>query len=297
MDAPLLAIIQKTLEIVFAIFALVAVGYFYGRRSPTDMSVANKINTDVFLPALIFGVMSSQAFSIAAYSDLAIAATLIIIGSGLLAWPISHLLGVRPKTFVPPMMFNNCGNLGLPLLVLAFGEDALPAAVMLFVVSNTLHFTLGAYMVGADKNPLNLLKQPMIAATLLGLVWSVLSWPMPNAVSISLDMLGQVSVPLLLFALGVRMNDVNFAMWRIGLWSAIVAPATGLVVGIPAVYLLDLSATNAAYVILFASLPPAVLNYIVAERQNQQPELVAPMVLIGNMGAVITIPVALFFVL
>lgn len=297
MDAQLLAIFQKTFEIVFALFAVVAVGYVYGRYRSTDMSVSNKINTDVFLPALIFGVMSSQAFDITAYLDLAVAVTVIVLGSGLLAWPLCRVLGVQVKTFVPPMMFNNCGNLGLPLLVLAFGETALPAAVMLFVVSNTIHFTLGAYMVGADKNPFKLLTQPMIAATFLGIAWSLLDLPMAETLSISLEMLGQVSIPLLLFALGVRMNDVDFSQWKIGLWSALIGPGTGLLMAIPVVYWLDLSAVNTAYVWLFASLPPAVLNYIVAERQNQQPELVAPIVLIGNIGGLVIIPATLFFVL
>ena len=297
MDAQLLAIFQKTFEIVFALFAVVAVGYVYGRYRSTDMSVSNKINTDVFLPALIFGVMSSQAFDITAYLDLAIAVTVIVLGSGLLAWPLCRVLGVQVKTFVPPMMFNNCGNLGLPLLVLAFGETALPAAVMLFVVSNTIHFTVGAYMVGADKNPLKLLAQPMIAATFLGIAWSLLDLPMAKTLSISLEMLGQVSIPLLLFALGVRMNDVDFSQWKIGLWSALIGPGTGLLMAIPVVYWLDLSPANTAYVWLFASLPPAVLNYIVAERQNQQPELVAPIVLIGNIGGLVIIPATLFFVL
>ena len=45
------------------------------------------------------------------------------------------------------MMFNNCGNMGLPLAVLAFGEAGLSPMVALFTISNLLHFTLGVWIV------------------------------------------------------------------------------------------------------------------------------------------------------
>ena len=48
-----------------------------------------------------------------------------MLGSGLLAWPFAQLLHEDRRTFVPPMMFNNCGNMGLPLAVLAFGQAGL----------------------------------------------------------------------------------------------------------------------------------------------------------------------------
>ena len=76
-----------------------------------------------------------------------------MLGSGLVAWPLARLLQVETKTFVPPMMFNNSGNMGLPLAVLAFGEAALPAAVVLFLVENLLHFSLGAWMLDHRAAP------------------------------------------------------------------------------------------------------------------------------------------------
>ena len=36
------------------------------------------------------------------------------------------------------MMFNNSGNMGIPLLVLAFGDAALPAAIVLLVLPKPL---------------------------------------------------------------------------------------------------------------------------------------------------------------
>jgi predicted permease len=62
------------------------------------------------------------------------------------------------------MMFNNSGNMGLPLAVLAFGEAALPAAVVLFLVENLLHFSLGAGC-STTARASNLWRMPMMLAT------------------------------------------------------------------------------------------------------------------------------------
>jgi predicted permease len=49
--------------------------------------------------------------------------------------------------------------------------------------------------------------------------------------------------------------------------------------------------------ILFSVLPPAVLNFLVAERYRQEPARVAAIVMIGNLGAVVSVPLALAYAL
>ena len=45
--------------------------------------------------------------------------------------------------------------------------------------------------------------------------------------------------------------------------------------------------------LVFGALPPAVLNFMFAERYQQEPDKVASMVLIGNVAAVAFLPIAL----
>ena len=49
--------------------------------------------------------------------------------------------------------------------------------------------------------------------------------------------------------------------------------------------------------LLFSALPPAVLNYIVAEQYQQEPDTVAAIVMIGNLASLITMPTVLYFAL
>jgi hypothetical protein len=49
--------------------------------------------------------------------------------------------------------------------------------------------------------------------------------------------------------------------------------------------------------LVFGALPPAVLNFVFAERYRQEPAKVASIVMIGNLGALLFVPLALVLVL
>lgn len=52
-------------------------------------------------------------------------------------------------------------------------------------------------------------------------------------------------------------------------------------------------AVLAAMLLVFGALPPAVLNYVFAECYHQRPAKIAPIVMLGNLGALLFIPLAL----
>ncbi|MBL4900664.1 MAG: AEC family transporter [Colwellia sp.] len=283
--------------IIFPLFAIVTIGFLYGRKHSPDMVSANQLNIELFTPALIFHVLSEQGFQLDAYYQLALAAFFVVIFSGLLAWPLARLMGFNIKTFVPPMMFSNSGNIGLPLALFAFGEKALPAAVMLFIVENTLHFSVGMKMMDNKVSMLNIVKIPMVLAAILGISFSLTGWDLPTAVSTPIDMLGQIAVPLMLFSLGVRLTSVDLQDWKIGVAGAIICPATGILLVWLISPFLSLSELQYGQLLIFGVLPPAVLNFMVAEKYQQEPRKVASIVFLGNIGSLITIPVVLYFLL
>ncbi|MCQ8895444.1 AEC family transporter [Limnobacter humi] len=287
----------RIVSVIFPVFAVVALGYWYGRAKRPDMRFANQLNMDVFVPALVFSALASKTFDLQAYSVLAVGAAMVVLGSGLLAWPVARLLGVNWKTFVPPVMFNNSGNMGLPLAILAFGNEALPAAVMMFLVSNTLHYSLGTWMLSPHARLWTLWKEPVILASLAGFAVSVFQVQVWEPLYFAIKMTGDVSIPLLLFSLGVRLVQADFSDVRLGLIAGVVCPLTGLLFAGLCVWLLPLSAGHAAMLIVFGALPPAVLNYVFAEQYGQNPHQVASMVMVGNLMSLLFVPMALYWVL
>ncbi|MEW6163921.1 MAG: AEC family transporter [Pseudomonadota bacterium] len=271
--------------IVFPIFAIVLAGYLYGRRHRPDMIAANQVNMDVFVPALVFAALAGKSFQLADYGLLALGAAVVVLGAGLVGWPLARLLGHAPKTLVPPMMFKNAGNMGLPLLVLAFGDAALPAAVVVFLVENLLHFSLGNWLLDHRARLATLWRVPVLAAGLAGLGVSLAGVALWPPLMTAVKMLGDVSIGLMLFSLGVRLTAAPFAAWRIGLLGAVATPLAGMAIAWLFGVLAGLSPREQDVLFLFGALPPAVLNYMFAERYGQEPEKVASIVMIGNVAA------------
>jgi len=283
----------RIVAILFPLFAITSVGFIVGRRLRPDLSQANKLNMDVFVPALIFGALANKSFQIMEYLPLLGATVVAVFGSGLIGWGAARMLGVAPRTFVPPMMFNNCGNLGLPLAVLAFGDAALAPAVVMFMVSNLAHFTFGAWLLDHNIKLSGVWRIPTVIATLGGLAVSLAGIELWQPAMLAIRMLGDISIPLMLFALGVRISESRIGAIRLGVIGAVARPAIGLALSFVLVWLIPLPERERALLIVFGALPPAVLNYMFAERYSQEPEKVASMVLLGNVAAVLFLPVAL----
>ncbi|MEX1057189.1 MAG: AEC family transporter, partial [Natronospirillum sp.] len=93
-----LELVQRIFGVVFPLAAIAVIGFFYARKRPTDMAVANRINIDVFIPALIFSVMASSEFGLLDYLPLAAGAACVILGSALVALPFCKWLGVDWRT-------------------------------------------------------------------------------------------------------------------------------------------------------------------------------------------------------
>ena len=288
---------SQVISIIFPIFAIVLAGFLYARYRGTDMVAANRLNIEIFTPALIFSILSSEGFDLVQYADLAIGTAIVVLGTGLLVWPLTRLFNWPLPVFLPPMMFNNSGNMGLPLALFAFGEKALPAAMIMFLVENTLHFSVGNGIVTKSFSPLKLLRMPMLVATFAGIAVSMTQFPIWSPLAKSIDLLGEICIPLMLFSLGVRMTGVNLKDWQIGLTGAVLGRAVSVAIAVAILPWLNLSELETAQLIVFAALPPAVLNYLVAERYDIDPPRVAAIVLLGNLASVVVIPLALLWVL
>lgn len=281
------------LATLLPVFLIAGCGAAYGRYRSPDIGSLNTLNMELFVPLLVFAVLADRQAPLADYAWLATAAALVVLGSGLVLWPVAKWLSLDIKVFLPPMMFNNSGNMGVPLLVLAFGPEALPAAVVVFIIEMLLHFSVGLYMLDPRTSLWRMLRMPIVAASVAGLLVNVGGVALPSWLLEAMHMLGGICIPLMLFALGVRLLEIDFSDWRTGLLGAVLCPLSGLVVALPLMWLLPLNPLQTAVLLVFAVLPPAVLNYLVAEQYKLEPHKVASLVLIGNLGSLVVMPLAL----
>lgn len=295
-------VFQRILGIILPVFIIIALGYGYARlrgdSARSDMAAVNRVSIGVLCPLLVFTALAAKDFDLARNGALILAGVLISLGSGLIAWPLARIFGYDVRSFVPPMMYSNCGNMGLPLAVLAFGTAGLSAAVALFMACNLVYFSVGIKIIESGRKqhtPVwQFLTSPMMIAMMAGTLFAIVHISLPLPLMQALKMLGDACIPIMLFALGVRMLDVSLRSWHIGLAGAIVCPVAGLIVAWMLDGVLTLTPDQRGQMYLFASLPPAVFCFMMAEQYQQEPDKVASIVLLGNLAALAFVPAGLW---
>jgi len=120
---------------------------------------------------------------------------------------------------------------------------------------------------------------------------------LPQFLLTSLELLGQIAVPLMLFGLGVRLSQdhieqLGLALRINGAYLLAGALALGIVL-----WLLPLTPEWTRLIALSAMLPPAVLNYLLCEHYKVEPRAVASVVLVGNLLSIATVPLVVWLTL
>ncbi|MBE8570585.1 AEC family transporter [Vibrio alginolyticus] len=283
---------ELVIGILFPLFSLVAMGYGIGRWIKMDFLPINRINMDMFLPALVFSSVGTMPLDMTQVPLLSASLVAIFI-PGLLMVPICRLFKLPYKVWAPPHMFRNSANLAIPLFTYTFGEDAIAPAVLLLVVSVCTHVSLGLTLV-SKGNPLKqVVHMPMFIAAIVALILNLTDisiWePLYNATAL----LGQTAVPIMLLSLGTQMCNMRLSGLKVGLLCTLQSLATGAVTFGIIYMLIPLPTMHLQMMLLFSMLPPAVMNYLLAERFGLEPAKVASMVLFGNFLSIVTLPVLL----
>ena len=136
-----------------------------------------------------------------------------------------------------------------------------------------------------------------MVATALGFASALLDWRPPDMLMSGMQLLGNALLPMMLFALGVRLTLLTRADIPRGLLGAFARPLAGLALAIPIAWALGLQGAALGQLLLFGALPPAVVQFLLAERYHQEPQKVAAMTLLGNALAVVFLPIALMIAL
>ncbi len=187
--------------------------------------------------------------------------------------------------------------MGLPLVLFAFGDIGLNVGILYMVSTTILHYTLGIMILNFDRSPLEVFRLPLIYSAVLGIVLSVSGLSMPTAVERGVHLLGEASIPTMIFALGYKLSEVTlshvgrsflFGGLRVGL---------GFVFGIVLVRLLRLDGVEASVVILQSAMPPAIFNFVLAEKYKQDSQIVASIIMAGTLISVVTTPIIIAYLI
>ena len=194
-------------------------------------------------------------------------------------------------------MFTNVGPIGIPLIALAYGPEGMATAVVLLVISNVLHFTLGASVMSGKVDWRMVYANPLVWATVLGVASSQFQWVLPDWVQTSCTMIGSVLVPMMLMSLGSRLASSQIADAWVGIQSGILILIVRLAAVFLVLWLIPLQGLERGALILFACLPSAVFNFMLADKFQVEPNKVASTVIVGHLLSLVFLPLGIWLAL
>lgn len=291
-------LVLTVLEIVAPVFLLASAGFSWKKLGfDYPVEFVTRLAMTFAVPCLIFTALMQTEIDPAALSTMTIATFVSYAVIGLLAWGLIRVTGSDRRTFLAPTIFGNTGNLGLPLAVFAFGEAGLGYAIVIFAIMAVLSFTVGIRMVSDDASVKRVLREPMIWATLAGALFLWQGWQTPRWLTNSLELAGQLAIPLMLFTLGVAVARLTpRGVGRAMLLSlAKLLLCVGAAVGVGLAFGLE----DVAFAVLVVQMatPVAVTAYLLAERYRADADAVAGYVVISTLMSVLSLPVLLYFLL
>lgn len=277
-------ILSQLSGILGPIVIITLIGYFLGRSSVGLHS--QTLSTIVILvatPALIFNTLTSLHVDQATIGTMATAALLCLTIAGLLALVAIKVFGGSLRSFLPGLMLPNSGNMGLPLVVLAFGEEGMRLGISYFFVVALFQHSVGLSITAGSIRLKSLARQPLIYSVALVLVVTFLDLQVPQLILTTTEMLGNMMIPAMLILLGSSLASLQVTDFRPALAMAVGRLAIGLLSAAVVIYLLDLSGIVAGSVFLLATMPTAIVTYVFAERYQQKPLQVAGGVVLSTL--------------
>jgi len=291
-------LVLTVLQIVAPVGLLALVGFFWVKAGfEYRIEFITRLCMTLSVPALVFTALMKTDIDPAALTSVSLAAALAYGMLTVLLWGVTSALRLDRRTYLGPLIFGNTGNVGLPLALFAFGETGLGFAVVIFAVMILWSFTFGVWLVSGGGSPARVIREPILLATLLGALFLWQGWQTPVWLTNSLDLLGQIAIPLMLITLGVAVARLTSGHLGRALWLSLLRAALCTAVALGVGLAFTLPPVALAVLILQVTTPVAVTSYMLAEKYGADADAVAGLVITSTLLAVITLPLTLAFLI
>lgn len=297
----------QILTIIAPLFLIIFASAFLQRLKNIEHNwsvVLNEFALKIGLPVLVFSALSKAPFSFSEQRSIILVNSLSIVGSFFLAFIIGKTLRLNRqmmRTLVICFMFSNIAYLGIPTLTQIFGAAVLPTASLIVAIYLFWVFTVGIGFLdftGQKKNLvrniiLNLFKNPLIIAVILGIVVASMKITLPGILVTSMDMLTASVTPTVLIVIGLFIGKSKIGKvseWipvlLLSLTTLLVLPA-GLYFGIK---LFGFSPAHFATSIIEAAMPLAITPFALADKYNLDREFISRSIVLSTILSVISLP-------
>jgi predicted permease len=283
---------------IIPIFLAIGAGFLATKLLKLDILTLSRVTFYVFSPCLVFDSLTHTRLQANEIGLVAFVAVLGMLINGALAWLVARLLKLERSMTVALMlvtMFVNAGNYGLSLNELAFGQEALARALIYFIISVAMIYSIGVFVTSTGRSSLleafvQVMKVPALYAVVAAFVVIWLNIPIPNPIATPIALLGDASIPAMLVVLGAQMAQVQRLerLPLVGMASVFrLVVGAGVILGLVTLFNIDGPARQA--LVIEASTPTAVLTTVLAVEYELEPAFVTSTVVISTLLSPLTL--------
>jgi predicted permease len=295
-------VLSVFVNVVLPVFIVAGMGFVVQRRFHPSIPALNQTALYIMLPSLLFTSLlkvdfrSEQPLRILAFTLLLTVAMLA------LAVVIGRVMGldrVTTSAFMLTVAFPNLGNYGLPVVLLAFGQEGLAVALVLISLQSLYGSTLSIFLASSGSMSVisafgQVLRLPTIYAVFGALLVNLFQLPLPNFILAALTIPAQAAIPLMVIVLGMQLAGTKgIEAPRLVGTAVFTRLVLGPIVGLGLVMLLGLTGVTRDVMIVGAAMPSAVFTIVMATQFNARPRLVSDVVIASTLASIITVTVVL----
>jgi predicted permease len=280
-------IVSVFLSDILPIFLVAGVGYILARRLQANVKTLSHVVFYALAPCFVFRMLISSNLSGPEAGRMALLAVLVAVSMGLLARLAAipfRLSRAELSGFLLVIIFSNGGNYGLPVVLFAFGNEALAHATVYFVTSSMLTYTAGVALAASGRRSigraiLGIRKMPAVYGVAAAAVVMMTGVSVPGPLMRSIDLLGNAAIPAMILVLGMQLERAT-APEKPGVLAAAVALslAAAPLVALGLSSLLGLTGPSRQAGVALASMPTAVITTILALEFDTTPAFVTNVV-------------------
>jgi len=259
-------LIIKLFDVLFPVFLTIAIGYWYGKKDPKfDTKFITTFAGYFGLPAIIFYSLTTTNINIELFLRFSYYITLYVIIFSIIGLIILKILNKDIYRLLPPLILPNTGNMGMPLCLFAYGKMGLAIATAITSMILVFHFSLNILLASKKFSLKPLLKCIPVYALLISLIFVYFKIPPPKFLENATFLIGYSTIFLVLMSLGVALSKLKVFLLKETFIYSFIRVILGPIVGLIFVDLFNLSGVEAGVMFIQASMPSAVLTFLVSE--------------------------------
>ena len=282
-------VISPVLFLALAGYMWVRLGYDF----PTDF--VTRLNMNFGAPCLVFvGILDlGQNLGSMSYFMLASASAIAIMLA--LSALFVFTAGLPTRGYIISLSSSNCGNMGIPLCLFAFGQPGMSLAIAYFAIGTLYQFTVALYISHGNMNLVSLFRITFLWGIAAALFFILNNIYPPTWIMKTTELLAGVTIPLMLLTLGASLATLKVIKFKKIISIGILKIALGMGVGIATASYFGLEGIERNVLIMQMSMPVAVFSYLLASKYNRNPDEVASLIFTTTIITFLTVPLMLVF--